>query len=144
MFTFNHLCGVILLVHGRSIARGNGRGPLLVSPAPISFLSGVDPDTGIIVEKGHPLQGKCIAGTVLVFPYGKGSTVGSYILYALSRNGHAPAAIINTEAEPIIATGAIIGEIPMVDRPDIPLAQFKDGMLAAVNGETGEISLESA
>lgn len=143
MFIFNHLCGVILLYHGRGISRGNGSGPLLVSPAPISFLSGVDPETGIIVEKGHPLHGKCIAGTVLAFPYGKGSTVGSYVLYALSRNGHAPAAIINAEAEPIIATGAIIGEIPMVDRLDIPLAQLKDGTRVMVDGDRGEVEVEN-
>jgi len=139
MFIFNHLCGVILLIRGRGISRGTGSGELLVSPAPISFLSGVDPATGIIVEKGHPKQGACIAGRVLAFPYGKGSTVGSYVLYALSRNGHAPAAIINTEAEPIIATGAIIGEIPMIDRIDIPLGRLKDGTPVTVNGETGEM-----
>jgi len=141
MFIFNHLCGVILLYHGRSIARGKGSGPLLVSPAPISFLSGVDPESGIIVEKGHPLMGKCIAGTVLAFPYGKGSTVGSYVLYALSRNGHAPAAIINAEAEAIIATGAIIGGIPMVDRLDFPLAELKDGTKVTVDGDRGEVAL---
>lgn len=144
MFIFNHLCGVILLHKGRGIARGCGEGPLLVSPAPISFLSGVDPETGIIVEKGHPLNGKCIAGTVLAFPYGKGSTVGSYVLYALSRNGHAPAAIINAEAEPIIATGAIIGEIPMVDRLEIPFAQLRDGVRVTVNGDLGEIEFDAA
>jgi len=135
---------VILLYHGRSIARGSGTGPLLVSPAPISFLSGVDPETGVIVEKGHPLNGRSIAGTVLAFPYGKGSTVGSYVLYALSRNGHAPAAIINAEAEPIIATGAIIGEIPMVDRIDIPLEQLSDGVMATVNGDRGEVECNSS
>jgi uncharacterized protein len=143
MFIFNHLCGVILLYHGRSIARGKGRGSLLVSPAPISFLSGVDPETGIIVEKGHPLHGTSIAGRILAFPYGKGSTVGSYVLYALSRNGHAPAAIINIEAEAIIATGAIIGEIPMVDRLDIPLAQMKDGTMVTVDGDLGEVEYDS-
>jgi predicted aconitase with swiveling domain len=144
MFIFNHLCGVILLYKGRGIARGKAHGPLLVSPAPISFLSGVDPETGIIVEKGHPLHGKSIAGTVLAFPYGKGSTVGSYVLYALSCNGHAPAAIINAEAEAIIATGAIIGEIPMVDRLDIPLAQMKDGTNVHVDGDKGEIEYGAA
>ncbi len=62
MFIFNHLCGVILLIRGRGIFKGNGTGPLLVSPAPISFLSGVDPESGIIVEKGHPLQGDMYLG----------------------------------------------------------------------------------
>jgi hypothetical protein len=133
---------VILLIRGRGIAGGLGKGPLLVSPVPLSFLSGVDPESGIIVEKGHPLQGACIAGTVLAFPYGKGSTVGSYVLYALSRNGHAPAAIVNTEAEPIIATGAIIGEIPMIDHIDIPINRLRSGVQVQVNGDSGEMMYE--
>ena len=133
---------MILLIRGRGIAGGQGKGPLLVSPVPLSFLSGVDPASGIIVEKGHPLQGACITGTVLAFPYGKGSTVGSYVLYALSRNGHAPAAIINTEAEPIIATGAIIGGIPMVDRIEIPMNRLRSGVLVQVNGDSGEMEYE--
>jgi hypothetical protein len=133
---------VILLIRGRGISGGRGKGPLLVSPVPLSFLSGVDPGSGIIVEKGHPLQGTCITGKVLAFPYGKGSTVGSYVLYALSRNGHAPAAIINTEAEPIIATGAIIGGIPMIDRIEIPMNRLVSGVQVRVNGDTGEMTYE--
>jgi hypothetical protein len=130
---------VIVLIRGRGIAGGVGSGPLLVSPVPVSFLSGIDPVSGIIVEKGHPLQGECIAGKVLAFPYGKGSTVGSYVLYALSRNGHAPAAIINTEAEAIIATGAIIGGIAMIDRIEIPMNRLRNGVMVFVNGDTGEM-----
>jgi len=102
-------------MQGRGISRGRGTGELLVSPEPISFLSGVDPETGVVVEHGHPLEGQSVTGKVLVFPYGKGSTVGSYVIYALKQNGVAPAAIINQEAEPIIAVGAIIAGIPMVD-----------------------------
>jgi uncharacterized protein len=133
---------VILLIRGRGISKGRGKGPLLVSPVPLSFLSGVDPASGIIVEKGHPLQGECITGKVLAFPYGKGSTVGSYVLYALSQNGHAPAAIINTEAEPIIATGAIIGGIPMIDRIEIPMSRLRSGVQVLVNGDSGEMMYE--
>ncbi|MDD1683997.1 MAG: DUF126 domain-containing protein [Methanoregula sp.] len=131
-------------IGGRGISKGRASGPLLVSPAPISFLSGVDPDTGIIVEKGHPLKGECISKKVLAFPYGKGSTVGSYVLYALSRNGHAPAAIINTEAEPIIATGAIIGGIPMIDRIGVPLSRLKNGVVVTVDGDSGGMDYEGA
>lgn len=105
-----------MLIQGRSIAKGTGTGPLLITDTPISFLGGVDPKTGIVIDESHPLFGKSIAGKVLVFPYGKGSTVGSYVLYALAKNHVAPAAIINTECETIIATGAIIAEIPTVDR----------------------------
>ena len=128
-----------MLIRGRGIAKGRGEGQLLVSPNPLSFLSGVDPATGIIVEKGHPLQGVCIAGKVLAFPYGKGSTVGSYVLYALSRNGNAPAAIVNSEAEPIIATGAIIGGIPMIDHIEVPMNRLMNGVHVVVDGDAGEM-----
>ena len=129
-------------MQGRGISKGRAGGPLLVSPAPISFLGGVDPETGIIIEKGHPLQGTGIAGTVLAFPYGKGSTVGSYVLYALSRNRRAPAAIINTEAEAIIATGAIIGGIPMIDRTGLCLDHLKNGTPVTVDGDLGGMEYE--
>ncbi len=133
---------MILLIKGRGISTGKASGPLLVSPQPISFLSGVDPDSGIIVEKGHPLQGQSITGKVLVFPYGKGSTVGSYVLYALSRNGHAPSALVNAEAEAIIATGAIISEIPMIDRIDVPITRLRNGTRVTVDGGSGEMEYE--
>ena len=122
---------------------GKASGPLLVSPQPISFLSGVDPESGVIVEKGHPQKGQCISGKVLVFPYGKGSTVGSYVLYALSRNGHAPLAIVNAEAEAIIATGAIISKIPMIDRIDVPISSLKNGTCVTVDGDLGEMEYDS-
>ena len=111
---------------GRVIKSGTAEGIALVSPEPIGFLGGVDPDTGIVVEPGHPLEGQCVAGRVLVFPTGKGSTVGSYTLYRMARSGTAPAAIVNAESEAIVAVGAIIGGIPMVDRVEIGLIRTGD------------------
>jgi predicted aconitase with swiveling domain len=102
----------------------------LVSPEPIGFLGGVDPETGVVIESGHPLEGESVAGRVLVFPTGKGSTVGSYTLYRLARNGVGPAAIVNAESEPIVAVGAIISDIPMVDRVDI--AQLSTGDIVVI------------
>ena len=108
-----------LTLHGRVIHGGRGEGRALVSPAPIGFLGGVDPDTGVVLEPGHPLQGQSVAGTVLVFPTGKGSTVGSYTILRLRRSGHAPIAMLNAESEAIVAVGAIIADIPMVDQIDV-------------------------
>lgn len=115
-----------LILHGRTIKAGRGEGRALVSPAPIGFLGGVDPDTGIVLEAGHPLQGRSIAGRVLVFPTGKGSTVGSYTVLRLAKSGHAPAAMVNQESEAIVAVGAIIADIPMADQVDISLIRDDD------------------
>lgn len=122
------------VLYGRVIKSGHGQGPALVSPAPIGFLGGVDPDTGIVLEPGHPLQGRSVAGTVLVFPTGKGSTVGSYTILRLARSGHGPAAMVNAESEAIVAVGAIIADIPMVDQVDISL--IRDGDWVVVEDST--------
>jgi hypothetical protein len=117
---------------GRVIKAGTAEGAALVSPEPIGFLGGVDGETGVVTEQGHPLEGQCVAGRVLVFPTGKGSTVGSYVLYQLATLDRAPAAIVNAESEPIVAVGAIIGEIPMVDR--VPIAEIHTGDRVRVAG----------
>ena len=129
-------------IQGRGITKGAGTGALLKSSEPISFLSGVNPDTGVVVEKGHPLENQCIAGKVLAFPYGKGSTVGSYIMYALRRNNVAPVAIINDTAETIIATGAIIGDSPLVDSLSGSLDDVADGTSVTVDADKGTVTVE--
>jgi predicted aconitase with swiveling domain len=103
----------------------------------ISFFGGVDPDSGVVVERGHDLEGQSVAGKVLVFPTGKGSTVGSYTLYRLKRAGKAPVAIINAECETITAVGCIIAEIPCVDQ--VPVEQLHSGQQLEVDGERGMV-----
>jgi predicted aconitase with swiveling domain len=130
-------------LHGRKIYHGTAQGEALVTTMGISFFGGVDPDTGIVVEKGHQLEGQSISGKVLVFPTGKGSTVGSYTLYRLKRNGKAPAAIVNAQCETITAVGCIIAEIPCVDQ--IPIEQLQTGAHVKIDGTHGHIEVtESA
>ena len=126
-----------LVIQGRSICAGVGSGEALVTKMGISFFGGVDPDTGIVVERGHELEGQCVTGKVLVFPTGKGSTVGSYTLYRLKHNDLAPAAIVNAECEAITAVGCIIAEIPCVDQVD--LALFHQGISLTVDGTIGRV-----
>ena len=128
-------------IKARIISRGIASGEALVSREPIGFLGGVDPETGVVIEKGHPLEGQNIAGKVLVFPNGKGSTVGSYVMLQLVKNGKAPAAIINISAEPIIAVGAIISKIPMVDKPEIDILETVGGKQVTVDADSGLIIL---
>jgi len=114
-------------------------GEVLKSSSPISFLGGIDPKTGIILDKNSNACGKSIKGKIFVFPMGKGSTVGSYVIYQLKKNGVAPLAIINKEAETIVSVGAIISDIPMVDKIDID--SFKEGELVKVNGDQGTVEV---
>ena len=129
-------------LQGRKIFPGLVNGQTLVSRMGISFFGGIDPETGVVVERGHDLEGQSIRGKILVFPTGKGSTVGSYTLYRLKHAGAAPAAVINANCETITAVGCIIAEIPCVDQIDID--QIPNTRLVQVDGERGLVWLLEA
>jgi len=103
----------------RVIFDGHVSGEVLFTDKPLLIYTGIDTATGKIVERGHPLNGTSVSGRVLVFPEAKGSTVGSWTLLQLKKNGVAPLAIVNQLCEPIVATGAIMARIPCVDKVDI-------------------------
>jgi predicted aconitase with swiveling domain len=121
------------------VASGRASGPALVSRQAISFLGNVNPGTGVVVDPAHELFGQSIAGKVLVFPGGKGSTVGSYVIYQLKKRGLAPAAMINLRSEPIVAVGAIISGIPLVDRVPEWILQIGSGTLVEVDADGGRV-----
>ena len=123
------------------VASGCARGPALVTKEAISFLGNVDAKTGLVVDPAHELFGQCIAGKVLIFPGGKGSTVGSYVIYQLKKRNLAPAAMINLHSEPIVAVGAIISSIPLVDRVPEEILQIKNGTLVEVDADGGLVRI---
>jgi predicted aconitase with swiveling domain len=125
---------------GRMISPGKVRGEAMVSRTPIGFYGGIDPKTGIVIEKGHELEGKNVKDKILVFPGGKGSTVGSYVIYGLKKMGVAPAAIVNRETEAIVATGVILSGIPCVDGIDIE--KIKTGDRLIVDADQAEVEFE--
>ncbi|MFA5108229.1 MAG: DUF126 domain-containing protein [Candidatus Micrarchaeia archaeon] len=130
-------------VKGRTISPGVAEGEVLISKDAISFLGGINPKTGVCEEPNHSLYGKCISGKVLIFPQGKGSTVGSYVMLQLKKNNKAPIAIINLDAEPIIAVGAIISKIPMIDKLEKnPFTFLKDGQRVKLDAEKGMLILQ--
>ena len=93
---------------GRTLVPGEARGPALILSEPLSFWGGLDPATGAIVDVHHPQRGVVVTGTVLVMPGGRGSSSSSSVLAESIRAGTAPAAIVLTESDPIIALGALV------------------------------------
>ena len=131
-----------LVLRGRKVAKGKQEGEALVSKQPISFLGGVDPDRGVVIDRGHELEGECIIGKVLVFPSGKGSTAGSWIIMRLADNKTAPAAMINVETETIVATGCILAGIPLIDNLDKdPTKVIKTGDLVKIDADKGIVEV---
>lgn len=129
-------------LRAHKVAKGKAEGEALVSRQPISFLGGVDVESGLIVEKNHELEGESITGKILVFPVGKGSTLGSYRIYEMMRNNTQPKGIINLRADPVVAVGAIIANIPMVDDPDQnPLEAIKSGDHVELDADNGLVKI---
>ena len=128
--------GDFMILQGRTISRGKASGEVLKLEEPLSFLGGVDGATGDLrVEK----EGN-VAGRILVFPRGKGRTVGSFVMYDLMVHGNAPAAVINTSAETIVATGAVISSIPMIDSVDVDL--IHDGDHVTIDADDGTVEID--
>jgi predicted aconitase with swiveling domain len=127
-------------LRGRGITSGRCRGTALVSEKPLTFLGGVDPDSGIIIEKNHDLNGESLKDKILCFPSGHGSTVGSYVLYSLVKRGLGPKAIVNQVADTVVIVGAIIAEIPMIDQIDIK--QIHTGNIVEVDGKEGIVKVQ--
>jgi predicted aconitase with swiveling domain len=123
---------------GKGIVKGSFRGEALVTREPISFLGGVDPSTGAVVEEGHELRGKILAGKALIMPHGKGSTVGSYVLYSLAKRGLAPKAIATVKTDLMILTGCAISCIPLLSEvPREVLDVVKSGNIVEIDAHRG-------
>ena len=126
---------------GRMISPGKTEGVAIVSDEPIGFYGGIDSVTGIVIEKGHSLEGECIKDKILVVPCGKGSTVGSYVIYGLKKNGVAPRGIINEETETIVATGVILAGIPCIDQVNIK--DIKNGDNLLLDADKATVTIKS-
>jgi predicted aconitase with swiveling domain len=124
------------VLRARGLVDGLGWGEALVSNYPISFLEGIDPEQGKIIDKRHELFGSCIEKRVLIFPHSIGSSVGAYVLYKLKENGKAPSAIINLRSDNITVSGCAIAKIPLVDMVE-GISLIRKGEFLMVNGSNG-------
>jgi len=126
------------VLRGRGLINGLGWGETLISKSPISFLEGVDPEQGKLIDKSHELFGLSINGKVIIFPHSVGSSVGAYVLYKLKKNGKAPSAIINLISDNITVSGCAIANIPLVDMVE-GLSLIREGEFIMVNGSNGSV-----
>ncbi len=129
-----------IVLTGIGLVSGNAEGPLALSSVPVA-VARIDPETGILHEAGHPLNGRNLAGTILICPTGKGSSSGSYVLLNLAHRRLAPAAIVTTQADAVLIAGAVLADIPLLtgcDREALGrLARFAR---LRVNGVAGTVS----
>ena len=126
----------------RTIVPGSASGPLLKSSDGVCFYT-INPTSGVVAEKGHPLLGRSVAGTVLVFPNGKGSSVVQLDgLYQLVKHNVSPVALIVESLDTVLVSCAVIMNIPLVTEVDRGFFEaLRDGTLVEVNADAGTVAV---
>lgn len=109
------------------IVRGRAEGMVLKTEIPINFLGSVDKKTGVISDDKHDLVGRQVGDSVLVFPYGVGSSVGAYTIYSLKSNNAAPRAMVCKKADITVASGCALANIPLVILSDEEYGMLDNG-----------------
>jgi predicted aconitase with swiveling domain len=130
----------VIISNCRRIVGGTGQGKTLVTSQPINFLAVVNANTGIITDQLHQLYGKSVKGSVLIFPYAIGSSVGAYSIYSLKEYGNAPSAVVCSKTDITTASGCALANIPVVDLPNgTPLSSLRQGLKARVEADARRI-----
>jgi predicted aconitase with swiveling domain len=131
-----------MILHGKTVKKGQAEGEAIVSQLPFSFLGDLNAQTGTVAPPGHDIEGQSIAGKIFVFPTGKGSTVGPYVANAAKQMGNTPAGMICVEVEPVMAMVAIMNDIPMVHKLDQnPLEVIKTGDYIKMDATAGVVEV---
>lgn len=122
----------------------------MVSNQPFGFWQGIDPQTGIVIDKRHELCGTSLKGKAFVFPFGRGSTGTPGIFLEAVRNGCAPGAIVNVKSEPMIVACALLAgaffkvSIPIIDGLEgDPQELLRTGDRVRISGTSGVIEVIS-
>lgn len=134
-------------VVGMPIVEGNAQGTAIVTDHPLSFWGGLDPRTGEVIDRQHPLSGRCLTGCVLSMPTGRGSCSASGVLLEAIRARTAPAAVVLSRPDPVIALGAILGEelygwcVPLIIVDEHDRITITDGEFVRIEGGTISVAI---
>ncbi|MDP6870403.1 MAG: aconitase X [Candidatus Poseidoniaceae archaeon] len=118
-------------------------GRAMVSDVPITFLGYVNRDTGVVEEEGHPLDGRAIEDTILVYPKGSGSTVAPYVLMGLIYTGKGPRAIVNRDVCSLTLPACSLLGVPYCHGFDKdPTLEINDGDLIRLERKNESVIIE--
>ena len=118
-------------------------GRAMVSDVAITYLGYVNRDTGVVEEKGHPLDGRAIEDTILIYPKGSGSTVAPYVLMGLIYTGKGPKAIVNRDVCSLTLPACSLLNLPYSHGfEQDPCLAVNDGDLIRISKSSGEVVLE--
>jgi predicted aconitase with swiveling domain len=92
----------------RVLVAGSAAGELLCLSEPLSLWGGLDPETGLIVDRSHPQLGQSVTGAIIVMPHGRGSSSSSSVLAEALRLGTGPAGFVLESPDSILVIGSLV------------------------------------
>ncbi len=127
-------------INCRGVVKGTAQGEALVAATTLSFWGEVDPVSGRIIAAGHPLEGECLRGKVLVIKSTKGSSATPLVIGLAHSEGNAPVAFVNTDIDALAVLGCVVNQIPMVsDLDGDPFELIQTGDHVAVDADAGTL-----
>ncbi len=129
-----------LVIKCRGLVKGQAEGEALVAPTTLSFWGEVDPVSGRVVAAGHPLEGQCLRGKVLVIKSTKGSSATPLVMGLARQQGNAPVALVNIDVDALAVLGCVVNRIPMVSElQQDPFEAIETGDHVSVDADAGTI-----
>lgn len=118
-------------------------GEALVAADNFSARYDLDRVKGVFSRPSHALHGQNYVGKVIILNTAKGGVATSWMLHEMKSRDMAPAALILNSANPIMAQGAALAGIALVDRFDIDITEaIESGETVTVDPATGLLSVD--
>lgn len=131
-----------IVLRGDIGVKGSAEGPALVTSESIHFLGGVDFKTGVVIKSNHELEGKSLAGKILVFPAQVGSTGEPMGLYFLTRSGKNPKAILCSTRGQMPVVSSMVSGLPFVYNLDKdPVEVIETGDHVRIDADKGIVEV---
>ena len=119
---------------GKTVVSGEAEGLALVTDMPVNFTAAFTKPVNFISsrrseirDEHHDLFKQRVRNTVLFFPTCIGSSYTGMMLLQLLYENQAPAAVVVQNADSLLVSGAILGEVWF--RQKLPIIEYKEGDL---------------
>lgn len=118
------------------------RGRALVAKDGFSARYDLDREKGVFARPTHKLVGHSYVDRILVLDQAKGGVATAWMLHEMAARGMVPAALLLNHANPVMAQGAALGGVTLVDRFEGDItALVPDGAEIEIEPEAGLVRI---
>ncbi|HVC53656.1 MAG TPA: DUF126 domain-containing protein [Stellaceae bacterium] len=117
-------------------------GTALVAKDNFSARYDLDRKAGVFSRPSHALAGQTYRGRILVLDQAKGGVATAWMLHEMKARDVVPLALVFNRVNPILAQGAALGAVTMVDRFDGDVTDLiRTGDTLRIDPEAGTVEI---